>query len=423
MLHQFLKRIFTCVLVLAVSININAQDTTQYKIEGRKNAASQYNKPYVILISADGFRYDLAEKYNATFLKKMSNEGVKAASMKPSFPSLTFPNHYAIATGLYPAHHGIVDNTFFSKEKNKIYSIGNRKAVKDSSWYGGTPLWVLSENNQLMSASFYWVGSETNIKGVHPSYYFNYNEAIAIDRRIAIVKEWLQLPDSSRPHFITFYFPEVDHAEHKYGTESKETEQAVKFVDESMSKLYDACMQTGLPINFIFLSDHGMANMDIQNPINFSVKIDTAQFKMTYGTTTLHIYAKDEKSIEPLYNELKKDAKEYQVFLKKDIPNAWHYGTKDDWYNRIGDIVLTPIAPPKGFGFNNRKPPMGAHGFDNALPEMQATFYAWGPLFKKNYTIPNFENVNVYPLIAHILGLPIVDKIDGRLEVLQKILK
>ena len=120
---------------------------------------------------------------------------------------------------------------------------------------------------------------------------------------------------------------------------------------------------------------------------------------------------------------MKKDAKEYQVFLKKDIPNAWHYGTKDDWYNRIGDIVLTPIAPPKGFGFNNRKPPMGAHGFDNALPEMQATFYAWGPLFKKNYTIPNFENVNVYPLIAHILGLPIVDKIDGRLEVLQKILK
>ncbi|MBX2931409.1 MAG: alkaline phosphatase family protein [Chitinophagaceae bacterium] len=423
MYQYFFKRFIVCVSIFLSSLSIHAQDTTQYKIDGRKNAPSQYNKPYIILISADGFRYDLAEKYNATFLKKMSNEGIKATSMKPSFPSLTFPNHYSIVTGLYPAHHGIVDNTFYSKERQQVYRIGNRKAVSDASWYGGVPIWALAENNQLMSASFYWVGSEANIQGVHPSYYFNYNEVIPIDRRISIVKEWLQLPDSIRPHLITFYFPEVDHAEHKYGVDAKETEQAVQFIDESMSKLYNACMQTNLPINFIFLSDHGMANMDIENPIKISVKADTAQFKMTYGNTTVHYYAKDEQYIEPLYNELQKEAKDYRVFLKKDIPAEWHYGVEDDWYNRIGDIVLTPIAPPKGFSFNNRKPPMGAHGFDNSLPEMQATFYAWGPLFKEKYTLQNFENVHVYPLIANMLGLPITHKIDGKLEVLEKILK
>jgi predicted AlkP superfamily pyrophosphatase or phosphodiesterase len=423
MKYPLLKRWLSFIFIIFIAVQTQAQDTTQYRIAGRKNSPTQINKPYVILISADGFRYDFADKYQAKFLQQMRQKGVNAASMKPSFPSLTFPNHYTIATGLYPAHHGIVDNTFYSKEKNKVYRIGNRKEVNDSSWYGGTPIWALAEENNLVTASFYWVGSEANIKGKHPCYYYNYNEAIPIDRRIAIVKEWLQLPETERPHLITFYFPEVDHAAHKFGPDAKETAEAVKFVDESMQKLYDACMQTGLPINFIFVSDHGMANMDTQNPISLNVKADTAQFKMTFGTTSVHFYAKDEKFIEPFYTQLKNDTKEYKVYLKNELPASWHYSTKDDWYNRIGDIVLTPIAPPKGFGFNNRKPPMGAHGFDNDLPDMQATFYAWGPLFKANLSIDNFENVHIYPLIADMLQLPITEKIDGKLSVLKPILK
>lgn len=190
MLHKstWLIKIFFFVILFA-SQNLFAQDTTQYIIPNRVNDLQQQQKPYVIMISADGFRYDLAEKYDAKFLKKISSDGVEAASMKPCYPSLTFPNHYSMITGLYPSHHGIVDNTFYDKARDQFYRIGNKKVVEDPTWYGGVPLWVLAESQKMLSASFYWVGSESHIDGVDPTYYYRYNEAIPIDRRIAILKE------------------------------------------------------------------------------------------------------------------------------------------------------------------------------------------------------------------------------------------
>ncbi|HEY5462903.1 MAG TPA: ectonucleotide pyrophosphatase/phosphodiesterase [Hanamia sp.] len=402
--------------------NIFAQDTTQYIIPGRENAAAQEQKPYVILISADGFRYDLAEKYDAEFLKKISAEGVKAVSMRPSYPSLTFPNHYSIITGLYPAHHGIVDNTFYDKKRNQFYAIRNKKAVEDPTWYGGVPLWVLAERQKLLSASFYWVGSESHIDGVDPTYYFKYNEAIPIDRRIEILKEWLELPPDKRPHFITFYFPEVDHAEHHYGTNSSETRDAVQFIDHSVQKMNEMCSQLNLPINFIFVSDHGMTNMDTLHTIPRPSVIDTSKFVIASGTSLVHLYAKNKKDILPTYHKLKAVAKDYDVYLATKMPKRWHYSKKDDRFNRIGDILLVPHLP-KGFSFSGRKISYGEHGFDNYLPEMQATFYAWGPAFKEHYEIGNFTNINIYPLIAHILGLHIDSKIDGDFKVLEGTLK
>ena len=401
---------------------IFAQDTTQYIIPGRENALNQQQKPYVILISADGFRYDLAEKYDAEFLKKISLEGVKAVSMKPSYPSLTFPNHYSIITGLYPSHHGIVDNTFYDKARNQFYRIRDKKAVQDPTWYGGVPLWVLAERQKMLSASFYWVGSESHIDGVDPTYYFNYNEAIPIDRRIEILKEWLQLPADKRPHFITFYFPEVDHAEHRYGTNSPETRDAVQFVDHSMQKMNEMCAQLNLPINFIFVSDHGMTNMDTLHTIPRPLVIDTSKFIIASGTSIAHLYAKNKKDIKPTYKKLKAVAKDYDVYLAKRIPKRWHYSKKDDRFDRIGDILLVPHLP-QGFSFSGRKISFGEHGFDNSLAEMQATFYAWGPAFKEHYQIGNFTNINIYPLIADVLGLNIDSKIDGKLKVLEGILK
>lgn len=420
-----MKRLLILSSIVLFSFNLQAQDTIQYVVPNRANDTAQYHKPYIILISADGFRYDFADKYHAAFLTEISRGGVRAESMKPSFPTLTFPNHYTIATGLYPSHHGIVDNTFYDKKKNQVYAIRNKKAVKDASWYGGTPIWVLAEQQKMLSASFYWVGSETDIKGLFPTYYFHYNESIPMDRRIEIVKDWLQLPDSIRPHLITFYLPEVDHAAHKFGPESKETEQAVQVVDSAIRKLYHACTETGLPVNFIFLSDHGMVKMDTDNPITLPIKVDTSEFKMTYGSTTVHLYAKDKKYIKPLYNKLKNKAGEngYNVYLSDDIPGKWHYSASDDRYDRIGDIFLTPAALSKGFSFNGRKSAVGQHGFDNDYKEMQAVFYAWGPMFKNNKTIDAFENVDVYPLIAKMLGLSITEKIDGKPEVLEGILK
>ncbi|MBO9657425.1 MAG: alkaline phosphatase family protein, partial [Chitinophagaceae bacterium] len=203
-----MKKSFLHIIVLAFiipSFSAFSQDSLQLKVEGRKNSKSQQKKPYVILISADGFRYDYAEKYNAIHLKEMAKKGVQASSMTPSFPSVTFPNHYTIVTGLYPSHHGLVNNSFYDVQRNQTYSMGNRDRVRDGSWYGGTPLWVLAEEQQLMSASMFWVGSEADIKKTRPSYYYNFNDKMPVNDRLQAVKEWLNQPEETRPHFITFY--------------------------------------------------------------------------------------------------------------------------------------------------------------------------------------------------------------------------
>lgn len=241
---------FTYVFIALFGLmNSYAQNKEQQIIvEQRKNAVEHQEKPYVILISADGFRYDYIEKYNADFLKQISEQGVRSDALIPSFPSVTFPNHYSIVTGLYPAHHGLVGNNMLDVETGDRYSLRNQKAIVDPKWYGGTPIWVLAEQNQMLTACYYWPGSEAPIKGILPTYFYKYSESTPIDDRIKEVEEWLRLPEELRPHLITFYMPEVDHAGHSYGPDAKETKEAVKFVDDSLRKLNEIVNKLELPV-------------------------------------------------------------------------------------------------------------------------------------------------------------------------------
>ncbi|MBX2888778.1 MAG: alkaline phosphatase family protein [Ferruginibacter sp.] len=412
-----------CSLIFLIPHSASAQqDTTQIIIPNRENASIQQQKPYVILISIDGLRHDLVNKYDAVFLKTKRNQGIQAKSMRPSFPSLTFPNHYSIITGLYPAHHGIVANTFFTNDGFKKYKIGDAAAVLDGSWYGGTPLWVLAEQQKMITASFYWVGSEANIKNTYPTYYYKYNEKIPLERRISIVREWLQLPEPKRPHFITFYMPEVDHAGHRSGIPSGRVQGAVQFIDHAIKRLNEMTDSLDLPINYILVSDHGMMNIDTEHPIKISAYLDSTKFKIAFGSAILHAYAKDKSDVLPAYRKLKKKANGYTVYLKENVPAKWNYSEKDDYMNRLGDIIMV-ANPTRAFSHENRVRGRGAHGYDNFIPEMQAVFYAWGPLFKQHKKIKSFANVNVYPLIAKMLGLTISEKIDGEIKVLEGILK
>ncbi|MEO6314066.1 MAG: ectonucleotide pyrophosphatase/phosphodiesterase [Chitinophagaceae bacterium] len=418
----FIAAAFYIICNCLFSGNCVAQDTAQKIIPGRANSPAQQEKPYVILISADGFRYDMAEKYQALNLLRMRDAGVGAAYMQPSYPSLTFPNHYSIITGLYPAHHGIVDNTFYDAQRKERYNMNNKKMVRDSSWYGGTPLWVLAEKQQLLSASFYWVASESNIQGTRPTYYYDYNEKVGMDARINTVKNWLSLPADKRPHFITFYYPEVDHAAHTYGPDSQEAGAAVQLVDQSIGKLVAAVDALQLPVNFIFLSDHGMTTIDTAVTLPLPTAVDTSKFNVPWGDALVHLYAKDKQDIKPAYQAIKKQAIDFDVYLTNKTPKRWHYRTKDDRFNRIGDLLLVPKLP-KSFNISRRKISPGKHGFDPAIPDMRATFIAWGPAFKNHLEISGFENVHVYPLVAKILGLDYSEHIDGRLKVLKNILK
>lgn len=421
-MKNMFQKLSSLLLTAIIVSCLHAQDTTQKVIEGRRNDKSQINKPYVILISADGFRSDFTELYDATFLKTIAHKGVRANFMTPSFPSLTFPNHYSIVTGMYPAHHGLVDNTYFDKASGEEYRMGNKKMVGEGKWYGGTPLWVLAEKQKMLSASFYWVASEADIQNTRPTYYYVYNEKIDIATRIKAVKNWLSLPEEQRPHMITFYFPQVDHEAHTYGPNDAHVAEAVKFVDSSVNALQAELATLHLPINYIFVSDHGMTKVDNEKTMSMPAAIDTAAFRVPWGDALIHLYAKDKAKIEPTYEALKKDTS-ISVYKLDETPNYWHYKTSDDKYNRLGDLIVVPHLP-KVFNFSTRKTTPGKHGFDNHTTDMRATFMAWGPAFKTGLRIDDFENVNVYPLVAHILGLKIDEKlIDGKLEILKKTLK
>jgi predicted AlkP superfamily pyrophosphatase or phosphodiesterase len=419
-----MKKCSFLVLLITFCLNCFSQDTTQQIIPGRRNSPEQQKKPYVILVSADGFRYDFIKRYDAKNLQRLGGEGVRATSMIPSYPSVTFPNHYAMVSGLYPSHSGLVNNTFYDRDRKDRYAMGNKEKVADGTWYGGTPLWVLAEQQKMLSASFYWVASEAAIKDIRPTYHYIYNEKISIKTRIKTVVDWLKLPPAERPHFITFYFPQVDHAAHVYGPESPEAEHEVHFIDSAVNELQTAVKTTGLDVNFVFVSDHGMTKVDNVNPIGIPAAIDTSKYVISGDGILVELYAKDKASIQGTYDSLKKEAKNYQVYTKSNVPARLHYGTTDDWHNRIGDILLIPDYPKVfSLGKPGRKLNPGWHGYDpTAIKDMHATFYAWGPAFKKHLVIQPFENVSVFNLISRILGIKHTEKIDGTNALADKVL-
>ena len=422
-MKNMLRKSLLSLLFAGFSLLAAAQqvDTTQQRIAGRVNAPEQQQKPYVILISIDGFRYDYAQKYGPKNLLGYAQQGVKADALIPSFPSVTFPNHYTIATGLYPSHTGLVANSFYDRARKESFSMSQKDKVKDGFWYGGTPLWVLAEQQKMVSASFYWVGSDADVQGIHTSYYYYYNEQISNKDRVEVVKNWLTLPEEKRPHFISFYYPEVDHAGHDFGPESAETKAAVQLVDGYIADLVAAVNSTALPVNFILVSDHGMTQVDQKNPIKTPASIDKQKFKISSAGSMMQLYANEASDILPQYAKLKAGAVDYEVYLKKDVPKKLHYGPKDDRFNRIGDLVLLAKWPKV---FADWKVNPGFHGFDPiTVPDMKATFYAWGPAFKQGLQVPAFKNVEVYDVVTRILGLSKTSKTDGTGKVAQKILK
>jgi predicted AlkP superfamily pyrophosphatase or phosphodiesterase len=167
--------------------------------------AQKKSTPYVILISFDGFRHDYVQKFDPPHFKEFIRKGAAADGLIPSFPSKTFPNHYTLVTGLYPGHHGLVDNQFYDPVQLKRYGMGDRKAVLDTTFYGGMPLWQLAHKHGLKSASYFWVGSEVPLRGNYPDYYFPYNQSVPNKDRVDQTIAWLKLPEKDRPHYFTVF--------------------------------------------------------------------------------------------------------------------------------------------------------------------------------------------------------------------------
>jgi len=410
------KNIIIAAIALALPGLAQAQlDTLQRVVPNRSNKSSQLTKPYVVLISADGFRWDYAKKYHAENLLRLSGEGVAAQAMIPSFPASTHANHFTLVSGLYPSHSGIVGNAFYDANRKQMFK------PSDGTFFGEEPIWVTAEKQGMLTASFYYIDTQAPIKGIRPTYSYrpNAGKEIFVKDRVAAIKRWLSLPEDKRPHFIACYIPNADHAGHTFGPDSKEAEEAVKFIDDAVGQMAAAAKESGLPVNFIFVSDHGMTPI---NPKALAVpsSIDTAKFVCVVQGNYVCVHAKNQADIMPMYEKLKAEkAPGFDVKLKNELPDYDHFGPADDKYNRIGDIMLMAH-------YNQvfaAKAPKGAHGFSAyEVKDNQATFYAWGPAFKPHTVIPAFENVEVYDLMTTILGIEPL-KNDGKGTLASQVLK
>jgi predicted AlkP superfamily pyrophosphatase or phosphodiesterase len=426
------KRIFTTIFTFAlgalclVTMCTGQPISPVITVDHGPNAPQQISKPYVILVSLDGFRFDYAKRYHARHLLALATRGASVpAGMLPAYPSITFPNHYTIATGLYPEHHGIVANSFYDPARKEAYNYRDPKSVGDGTWYGGTPLWVLAEQQGMRSACFFWVGSEADIQGVRPTYYLKFDPTFPNRKRVEQILAWLHLPPEQRPHMITLYFSEADTAGHRYGPDSPQVADAVRELDNQIGKLMDGIKQSKLPVDLIVLADHGMA--EVTGP---AIQLDQYGLNPAWLAHFVgsSMYAKSEDDAQRAYEALRGKSDRFVVYRRQAVPAYLHF----DSNAREGDPVVIPTGP---YWINvtaetgaSENFPKGAHGYDaTRMPEMKAIFLAAGPDIRSGVALQPFENVNVYPLIAKILGLDVTDlktgPIDGTLGALEGILK
>ena len=390
-------------------------------IENGFNSAATQKAHYVVLVSLDGFRWDYAKRENARHLLALGKHGVWAPEgMFPSYPSLTFPNHFSIVTGLYPEHHGLVANSFYDETKQARYAIADPKAVTDGSWYSGVPLWSLAESQGMRTACLFWPGSEAEIAGFRPTWYARFdNKTEATDAvqqaRIDNALALLRLPDAERPHFITIYYSEPDHEGHEFGPDAPETKAAALKMDALVGKLKVALDSTGLPIDLVVVSDHGMVKVQ-----GGFITLDQFADFTGFETVGSLLYGKTEEDRARVYNQLKKASSQFVVFRRKDVPGGLDFNQNP----REGDPIIIATGPylirahGPAEGKPEQPPPAGMHGFDpHKMPEMKASFFASGPDIAEGRTVSPFENVNLYPWLAHILGLH-APKSDGSLNVL-----
>jgi alkaline phosphatase D len=344
--------------------------------------------------------------YNTPNLNKLAKDGVKADRMYSSFPTVTFPNHYSIATGLYPDHHGLINNSFPAADLGLFFRMGDRTVVENPAFYGGEPIWVTAEKQGVRSASFFWVGSEAR----HPTYWKKYDESVTYEARIDTVIKWLAYPPEKRPELVTLYFNEPDETGHSFGPVSTQTRKTVERMDSVMGVLRSklSALPDAKKINLIIVSDHGMAAVSPERYINVKSLVPNRMIASISGGNPVYLINPSEGKKDSVLYLLNK-SRGLKAWSKSQLPEKWHYGTNP----RIPEIVVVADSSwsigtrPDGSSLRG-----GAHGYDNSNSDMFAIFYAVGPSFKKNYKFKELNNIDIYNLICRILNI-IPAKNDG----------
>lgn len=379
----------------------------------------------LLLISIDAYRADYYDRGLSPTLQMLAKTGVHADSMQPSFPSLTFPNHYTLVTGLRPDNHGIVNNTMFDPVLGK-FSLGNREAVSDGRWWDeGTPIWETADAHGVRTATMFWPGSEADIHGHHPDYWKPFDDNVSADQRVDQVLAWLDLPPAQRPGFLTLYFDAVDHAGHKHGPDSPQVDAALRHVDAAMARLVAGLKQRHLldRINIIVLADHGMASAPEANSVLLDKRVPLDHVRPVSFGIVAGLNPKPGYDFAAIERQLEAPQKHMRCWDKTRIPARFHYGHNA----RVPQLVCLAdvgwrITTSDYAASHKGRVSIGEHGYDNADPSMQALFIAHGPAFRSGVRYHAFPNVDVYPLMTHLLHIPAAAN-DGSYQAVEGMLK
>ena len=379
--------------------------------------------PYVLLISFDGFRWDYLDRGLSPNLEKVRTDGVSAISLRSAFPTKTFPNHQSIITGMYIENHGIISNNFVDRWDNEWYKMGDTASTRNSRWYLGEAFWETAERNNIVTASYFWPGSEQHLKYRHPTYFEYYDHNQTYMQKIEGVINWLKLPQEKRPHFITLYFHETDTYGHDYGPNSEKVNDAIKYLDEATGYLFEQLKEINLTdsIDVIFVSDHGMTEISKDRVINVANIVGSYKCRYNDDGPFMQVQPSKDQRIK-VYNILKKNENHYKVYLKEEMPDYYHY-SKDPFISSIiiiADLGWSLVSDKSTEWFQKAK---GNHGYDNNQMDMQGIFLAVGPDFKIGYRTGTLWNIDIYPLLSKIFDIYPRSNIDGKLERIGFILK
>ena len=365
-------------------------------------------RPLVILVSIDGFHPSYLDRSVTPVLSKLAAGGASGA-MRPSFPSKTFPNHYTLVTGLVPDRHGVVDNTMTDPEKPGV-TFTQKNSLDGTWWDDATPLWVSAERAGLKTATLFWPGSEAEIRGARPSRYLAFDQSVTSSARADRLLAWI---DEGRPAFATLYFDEVDTAGHSLGPNAPALNPTLARVDAAVGRLVDGLAARGIATNIVITADHGMAETSRERVIVLDDVVAMDAIKPTFGWGAYATLAPLPGREAEVARALAGPHANMTCWTKDRMPERFQYGKHartPPWFclPRTGWEIV-PRARLAGL-----RPIGGNHGYDPADPSMLAVFIGAGPSFRSGARVPTFDNVDVYPLLMRLIGLP-PERNDGDL--------
>lgn len=405
-------------LLLAVLLLAAACATTP------PNAPAQRDAPYVVLVSFDGFRWDYAAMTDTPAMDRMAREGLKARSLQPVFPTITFPNHFSIATGVQPWRHGIVANDFPDENKQDWYHLKVRSTVEDGRWYLSEPVWVTAEKAGMRTAAYYFVGTEADIDGIRPSHWRAFDADVPGRARVNQVLDWLALPEEQRPHMLTLYFEDVDDHGHWYGPEAKENMEAVRRVDALLGSLLDgiAALPHGGKVHVVLVSDHGQAAYRYGDPLVLSEVVDLRDAEVVGSGPYAFVHlAESDAGRAPLMRDAINNRWNCgRAYLPGELPAAWKAGASERYPELF--VQAEPGCGVIASEAAHHKITAGDHGWAPDVPEMHGIFYAMGPRIPKGESTGVVHATDVYPMLMAILGLEPPGPVDGDPQALAALL-